>query len=175
MAARSGFRPASGEGEARLFLESKFSLRDPEFSPDGKWMAYSSNESGTLEVYVQAFPGPGEKVRISTDRGSNPAWSPNGHELFYLNRKPPRSMIVMAVDIVGSPRSAGTPRKLFEVEWSLITSPVRSYDVYPDGQSFIMARVDPLPDLRATHLNVVLNFFDELQRRVPRSGKETRP
>jgi Tol biopolymer transport system component len=160
-------RSASGQGEARLFLESKFELRDAQLSPNGKWMAYSSDESGTYEVCVQAFPGPGEKHRISTDGGSNPAWARNGRELFYWKD---RSM--MAVDIAaGEPFHAGTPRKLFEVGWATLSLPLRSYDVYPDGQSFILARPDELPDLRATRLNVVLNWFDELKRRAPRSGQ----
>jgi len=75
---------------------------------------------------------------------------------------------MMAVDIAaGEPFRAGAPRKLFEVGWDPASVPVRSYDVYPDGQSFILARPDELPDLRATRLNVVLNWFDELKRRAP--------
>ena len=79
---------------------------------------------------------------------------------------------MMAVDIAaGNPLQAGSPRKLFEIAWNASCVPVRCYDVYPDGQSFIMARYDPLPDLRATRLNVVLNWFDELKRPFPRIGR----
>ena len=169
-------RPISGQGEPKLFLESKFDVRDAEFSPDGKWLAYSSTESGTLEVYVQAFPGPGEKHRISTNGGLNPAWAPNGRELFYLECRrpgawPSMSCSMMAVDItIGRAFQAGAPRKLFE-GGPQGTFPVRSYDVYPDGQHFIMAKYDELPDQRVTRLNLVLNWFEELKRRAPGNGQ----
>ena len=70
----------------KLFLESRFFLSHPEFSPDGRLMAYASNESGGREVYVQPYPGPGEKVRVSTDStsgGTEPVWAPDGRELLY--------------------------------------------------------------------------------------------
>jgi serine/threonine protein kinase len=164
-------RPLSGQGEPKRFLESKFAVQDAEFSPDGRWLAYSSTESGTLEVYVQAFPGPGEKQRISTNGGLNPAWAPNGSELFYLECPRPgfrasMSCSMMAVDITsGGAFKAGAPRTLFAGP-----SPsglTRSYDVYPDGQHFIMAKYDELPDQRVTRLNLVLNWFEELKRRAP--------
>jgi len=169
-------RPMSGQGEPKLFLESKFDVQDAEFSPDGKWLAYSSTESGTQEVYVQAFPGPGEKHRISTNGGMNPAWAPNGRELFYLECRrpgawPSMSCSMMAADItIGRAFQAGAPRKLFE-GGPQGTSPARSYDVYPDGQHFIMAKYDELPDQRVTRLNLVLNWFEELKRRAPNGGR----
>jgi serine/threonine-protein kinase len=167
----------SGQGEPKLFLESKFDVRDAQFSPDGKWLAYSSAESGTQEVYVQAFPGPGEKHLISTNGGLNPAWAPGGRELFYLSqcRRPgaraSMSCSMMAVDITsGGAFKAGAPRTLFEAG-SSGSSPTRGYDVYPDGQHFIMAKYDDLPDQRVTRLNLVLNWFEELKRRAPRRGQ----
>ena len=76
--------PMEGEPQGRrLFLESRFNLSYPEFSPDGRWMAYVSNESGAAEVYVQPYPGPGEKIRISTAGGLEPIWTANGRELLY--------------------------------------------------------------------------------------------
>lgn len=79
-------RDSKLESEARRFSPSTFDQRDVDFSPDGRWVVYTSNESGDYEVYVQAFPGPGEKHRISSNGGGNPAWSSNGRELFYLGR-----------------------------------------------------------------------------------------
>jgi hypothetical protein len=77
---------------------------------------------------------------------------------------------MMVADIrAGSPFQAGPPRTLFE-SGPASTSPVRSYDVYPDGQHLIMAKDDELPDQRVTRLNLVLNWFEELKRRAPRSG-----
>jgi serine/threonine protein kinase len=169
-------RPMSGPGAPKLFLESKSYVQDAEFSPDGNWLAYSSSESGTLEVYVQAFPGPGEKHRISTNGGSNPAWAPGGRELFYLEcrgtgARASMSCSMMAVNITsGGAFKAGAPRTLFEAGPSR-SGPMRSYDVYPDGQHFIMAKYEELPDQRVTRLNLVLNWFEELKRRVPRSGQ----
>jgi serine/threonine protein kinase len=169
-------RPMSGKGGPKLYLKSKFELCDPQFSPDGQWMAYTSNESGSSEVYVQAFPGPGEKHQISTSGGINPDWAPNGRELFYLDlgRRPEAGSFLvysmMAVDITANPFKAGTPRTLFGGV-SLATYPLRSYDVYPDGQHFIVAKNDELPDQRVTRLNVVLNWFEELKRRAPRSSQ----
>jgi serine/threonine-protein kinase len=169
-------RPISGQGEPKLFLGSKFVVQDAEFSPDGKWLAYSSTESGTLEVYVQAFPGPGEKHRISTNGGGNPAWAPNGRELFYLECRRAGALAsmkcsMMVVDITpGGVFKAGAPRTLFEAG-PRGSGPTRSYDVYPDGQHFIMAKHEELPDQRVTRLNLVLNWFEELKRRAPRSGQ----
>jgi len=162
-------RPTNGEGEPRQFPGSRFSLMDAEFSPDGRWMTYSSNESGAPEIYVQAFPGPGEKHRVSTNGGRNPVWARNGRELFYLVPVGTGRLRMMEVDVVpGDTFKAGTPRVLFEGNWQL-SQPMRSYDITPDGKYFIMARTEPLPDQRVTRLNVVLNWFDEVRKRAPRS------
>jgi eukaryotic-like serine/threonine-protein kinase len=173
-------RPMTEKGEPWVFLESgsntvtHHEIFDPEFSPDGKWIAYTSTETGALEVYVQAFPGPGEKHRISTVRGLNPTWSPSGRELFYLEPakpgEPPRGSKMMAVDIDdrGSFR-AGAPHELFTLKdaWHMATIPVRSYDVYPDGRHFIASFAEFQTDPQVARLNVVLNWFNELKRRIP--------
>ena len=165
-------RPTNGEGEPRQFPESKFHSEDAEFSPDGHWIAYRSDESGTDEIYVQAFPGSGEKHRVSTNGGLNPVWARNGRELFYtLAVVSPGKHRMMAVDILpGDTFKAGPPRLLFEGNWQAST-PTRSYDITPDGKYFIMARPEPLPDQRVTKLNVVLNWFDELKKRAPRTAQ----
>src|SRR4029079_11864768 len=72
------------ERQSRPFMASRFDEYYPDFSPDGKWIAFSSNESGRAEVYVAPFPGPGAKVLLSGEGGHSPAWSRNGRELFYL-------------------------------------------------------------------------------------------
>ena len=105
--------PMEGERKPRLFLESRFSLAHPEFSPDGRWIAYVSNESGNREVYVQPYPGPGEKIRISTDGGTEPIWNANGRELLYR----PRTHQIFSTPIRSlSPFLAGAPRLLFELK-----------------------------------------------------------
>jgi serine/threonine-protein kinase len=173
-------RPMSGPGEPKRFGESEFNLVDGQFSADGRWMAYVSDESGAREVYVQAFPGPSEKHRISIAGGVNPAWARNGRELFYLQPLTPLDgtygqsresrVAMMSVDFAsGSTFKASMTHTLFEGKWS-VTFPFRDYDVTPDGQHFIMLRTEEPPDQRVTKLNVVLNRFEELKKRVPRSA-----
>jgi Tol biopolymer transport system component len=172
-------RPMAEKGEPHVLLESGYpptsGIFDPEFSPDGKWITYTSRESGALEVYVQAFPGPGEKHRISKVTGENPAWAPSGRELFYLEREPGRAtsagskMMAVDIDDRGSFR-AGVPHELFTLQdarFSIATIPVRSYDVYPDGKHFIFSFIETQTRPQVARLNVVLNWFDELKRRVP--------
>jgi serine/threonine-protein kinase len=153
-------------GAPRQFSPSNFDQSDAEFSPDGRWLAYTSNESGAKEVYVLPFPGPGEKHRISSTGGVNPAWSHDGRQLFYLrrNRAASRSMMTVDVSTTGEFK-AGAPRVLFEGPYQA-SVPVRSFDVTPDGQ-FIMVRTQDPPDQPVTRVNVVLGWAEELKRRVP--------
>jgi serine/threonine protein kinase/Tol biopolymer transport system component len=165
-------RPMSGNSVPELFSDSKFNSQDPQFSPDGRWMVYASNETGSHEIWVRAFPGPGEKYPISDGGGFGPVWARNQGELFYLAPKPSGKMAMMAVEITHGPANSrpgfkhGPARQLFEGDY-VSTSPVRSYDVTPDSQHFIMLRYVPPPDQRVTRLTVVLNWFDELRRRAP--------
>ncbi|MEO8097383.1 MAG: protein kinase [Acidobacteriota bacterium] len=162
-------RPMQPPGEAKAFAASTFNVQDAGFSPDGRWIAYRSNESGADEVYVQAFPGPGAKHPISLRGGTNPAWSRNGRELFYLQSVPAsNTRTVNAVEISSQDGSrVGAPRVLFEGPYQSST-PLRSYDMTSDGQ-FIMMRVGEEPDQKVTKLNVVLGWAEELKRRVPSS------
>jgi Tol biopolymer transport system component len=105
-------------------------------SPDGRWLAYVSNESGGYEVYVQPFPGPGRKWQVSTEGGTEPVWSRNGRELFYRSGRK-----MMAVDIATGPAfAAGIPKMLFDGDYARLTTVFggQNYDVTPDGQHFIM-------------------------------------
>ena len=161
----------------RPLMETETSETSPEFSPDGKWLAYVSNASGRAEVYVQPFPGPGPVQPVSTDGGISPAWHPTGHELFFLS--PPdaagrRSM--MAVDFgPGSPPRIGRPHLLFSFngrELAFMGSPVRFYDVAPDGQRFYTIRHEaPAPPPVVTHISLIENWFEELKAKVPASPK----
>ena len=91
------------------FLRTRFWESAPAFSPDGRWVAYVSDESGRQEIYVQPYPGPGGKSLISTDGGTEPLWNPNGRELFYRNGNK-----FMAVEIATRPVfAAGKPEELF--------------------------------------------------------------
>jgi hypothetical protein len=160
----------SGSGESKPFAPSMFSMNQVEFSPDGHWITYVSNESGAEEVYVQAFPGPGEKHRITSSGGSQPAWSRNGKELFHFQRKgvpPNATAAIVGVDIstAGGFR-AGAPHILFDGPYTGST-PLRSYDVTSDGQFIMVRGEDNPPDQRITQLHVVFGWGQELTRRVP--------
>jgi len=144
----------------RPLTETRFSEGDPRFSPDGHWLAYVSNQSGRPEVYVQPFPGLGEKWRISTDGGNAPLWEPNGRELFYRNGDK-----LMAVSIGTEPRFvAGPPRLLFE--GSYVAETDVDYDVAPDGRRFVMIERGA-SQAPVRQIALVQNWFTELQQRVP--------
>lgn len=159
--------PVKGERKPVPVVQSKFQEGSPKFSPDGKWLAYCSNESGRAEVYVQPFPGPGPKIQISSEGGTDPVWRRVPGELFYRNGD-----IMMAVDVRTSPTfSAGRPRELWKGHYSHgmssscgapgVTS--FNYEVMPDGQRFLMVK-DAYQDLAATQINVVMGWTRELER-----------
>ena len=160
--------PLEGERKPHVFLQTPFTETTPRLSPDGRWVAYLSDESGRIEVYVRPFPGPGGKWQISTEGGQGVAWSPKGNELFYR-----AGTKMMAVDIQTQPNfSAGKPRLLFEapkVALSILAAVGADYSVSPDGQRFLMVRPRDQEQARLTQINVVTNWFEELKRRVPRN------
>jgi eukaryotic-like serine/threonine-protein kinase len=159
--------PLGGEKQMRPFLKTRAKEELARFSPDGRWVAYRSDESGQLEIFVQPFPGPGPKWQVSIEGGSEPRWSPSGRELFYrqddkVNRQNDKMMVV---DVETAPTfRAGRPRVLFEGQF--YDFGINCYDVTPDGSRFIMIKEDPA-ELGPAHVNVVLNWFDEVKRKVP--------
>jgi eukaryotic-like serine/threonine-protein kinase len=161
--------PVDGDRQPHLFLESRFTLWFPQLSPDGQLMAYVSNESGTNEVYVQPYPGPGEKVRVSTAGGTEPGWTRNGRELLYRSFTRDKQLFLSAALRTGSPLRLDTPRLLFEARAGEYdsTAPERSWDVSPDGRRFLLSRLVESADKPVTSLHVVLNWTEELKRRAP--------
>ncbi|MDA2927447.1 hypothetical protein MYX78_09480 [Acidobacteria bacterium AH-259-G07] len=152
---------ADGEHTFTSFLATSFEERSPMFSPDGRWVAYISDESGQDEIYVQPYPGPGRKWLISKEGGREPVWSKNGRELFYRNRD---QVMVVPVQIE-SEFSAGTPELLFEGQYfSDPTAGHPRYGVTDDGRQFLMQKAE---EGQAGEINVVLNWFEELKRLVP--------
>jgi eukaryotic-like serine/threonine-protein kinase len=151
------------ERKAKPFLATPFSEGAPRFSPDGRWLAYVSNESGRYEVYVLAYPGLGGKLQISTDGGTEPVWNPKGRELFYRSGNK-----MMVVDVVTQPTfTAGKPRVLFQGQFLPSPATAPNYDVSPDGQRFLMLKAAEPEGEEPTQINVVFNWFEELKRRVP--------
>jgi serine/threonine-protein kinase len=142
-------------------LVTEFDEHSPMISPDGRWLAYVSDRSGREEVYVQAFPGPGPRHRVSTEGAREPIWSRDGRELYY--RSGDRMMV--AVVATGTELSVGIPRALFEGRYVMGWGGGQMYDVSPEGERFLMVR-EP-PEAAPTEIRVVLNWVEELKRLVP--------
>ncbi len=144
---------------ARPFLQGPFRHEAGAFSPDGRWMAYLSNESGKSEVYVTAFPGPGGKWQISNEGAIGFVWAPDGRAIFY--RKDNK---FWRVAITTSPSfSAARPELLFEGDYG-------DWAIAPDGKRFLMIK-DEATESAPKHLNLVLNWFEDLRRRAPASQR----
>ena len=141
-------------------MNESYNERLAVFSPDGQWIAYTSDESGRVEVYVRAYSGAGRKYSVSTDGGTEPVWSRDGRELFYRNGN-----AMMAADIRFEPElEVGEPRKLFQGNFQPAPWLNPNYDVSPDGERFLMIR--PTADA-PREIHVIVNWFQELERLVP--------
>lgn len=130
--------PLDDARRAWPFFQSPFAEAQPDFSPDGRWIAYASNESGCFEVFVRPYPGPGGKIQVSNDGGFEPAWRRDGKELFYRSGAKMMSVAVRP----GSANPFGKPVTIFEKP-GLYREPNlerRLYDVAPDGTRFVMLR-----------------------------------
>ena len=157
-----------GDHESHPFVDIKAAAGSPKFSPDGRWLAYCSNESKRPQVYVQAFPGPGPKIQVSSDGGTDPVWKRSGGELYFRNGDK-----MMAVQVSTAPTfAAGHPRTLWEGHYShgMSTScgppgaTSSNYDVTADGQRFLMIK-DEAPDTAVSkQIVVVLGWADEVNR-----------
>jgi Tol biopolymer transport system component len=146
--------------EPKPFLHSRFAERYPVFSPDGRWLAYASDESGRWEVFVRPYPGTGGRIQVSTGGGLEPRWSGNGGELFF--RAENRMMVVSVTD--DGDLVFGRPQPLFEDHYlrpSKISADVHSYDVSADGSRFLMIQRDDQGAVNAD-LKVVLGWLDSL-------------
>ncbi len=155
-------------GEPKPFLSSRTREEVPAFSPDGRWLAYHSTESGRFEVYVRPFPGPGGKWQISIGGGVTPEWSRNGEELFY--RTLDSKIMVVTYTASGDSFHADKPQL-----WSPGQFTDRganfNFDLHPDGKRFAVLKAAGTEQAAAVNnVSFIFNFFDELQRRVP-SGK----
>jgi hypothetical protein len=142
----------AGDDEAEQVLEMAFQLNEPQLSPDDRWLAYASEESGRWEVYAQPFRGTGERLRISVDGGGQPQWRGDGRELFYLSAEGQ----LMAVDVRKGERGleVGLPHALFDA--GPLTAYHDTYAVSGDGQRFL---VKTYPDgIVREKLHVVTNW-----------------
>jgi len=151
-----------GEPNPRPFVRTAAYEGGPQFSPDGRWVAYASNDSGQFQIYVRPYPGPDRRVQVSTDGGSYPLWSRTGTEIFYRNGN--RMMAVdVATGALDADPTVSAPKMLFEARYAFVGNTVPAYDVSADGQRFVVVKQEST----ANRLNVVLNWFSELKSRAP--------
>jgi len=160
-----------GGGEAMEFLPPASNQAEAMFAPNGRWVAYHSRESGQYEVYVRPFPPGSGKWQVSDGSGSFPKWSADGKELYYRNDE---GVVVASVNIDGASFTAGRPRQLFRGAFrgglegvDLDGSTYANYDAAPDGR-FVMFPAPPTEETpNIEWLQIVDNWFTELNRRVP--------
>jgi len=150
--------------EAEAFLATGWNERSPVFSPDGRWLAYTSDESGRDEIYVRPYPGPGGKWPISRSGGREPVWSASGSELYYRQGA---NIISVAVQTNGG-IVAGEPRVMVAGDYGAeyTSSGSQTYEVTTDGERFLV--IQSVDRGGANGIRVVLNWFDELQERMGR-------
>jgi serine/threonine-protein kinase len=154
--------------QVAALLQTPFDERNAEISPDGRWMAYDSNESGQLQIYVRPFPNvAAAQYQVSTDGGRSPVWSPRGGELFFVSGT---SMMRVAVDTADGSFRASSPTRLFDAPTLALDGrfgsggTLRTYDVAPDGQRFLAIRLSDTDDgaVRASVV-VVQNWLEEVR------------
>ena len=167
------FLSAPHDHEWKPLLQEEYAETSPQISPDGRWMAYVSLESGQSDIYIRPFPDvDSDKEPVSTGGGFNLLWSPNGQELIYTG-----AVSLMAVEVETEPKlKLGKPKTLFNIV-DIGTIPRFGFDISPDGQRFLMVKLmestedesqaeDP-PAETPHKINIVLNWFEELKERVP--------
>jgi serine/threonine-protein kinase len=157
--------PIGDPGNARAIAKSQAGEGAAKFSPDSRWIAYSSEESGKAEIYVQPFPGLGPKLQISNNGGTDPVWRRSGGELYYRSGN---KMMVVSVDTTRPEFRASAPKQLWEGNYSAgsgascgmpgVSS--SNYDVTADGQRFLMVRDDD--NVLSNRVVVVLNWAEEV-------------
>jgi Tol biopolymer transport system component len=156
--------PLDAADRASRYFSNGFSLGHPALAPNGRWMAYDSNEGGRLDVFIQSYPDPSRgRIQVSSNGGSEPWWTKGGRELAFRRGD---SVMVVSVDpatgTVGRPTALFAGRYASNEDWS--TPP--SYDVTPDGERFLMLKF--AADAERRRVNVVTNWFAELRQKLPR-------
>jgi Tol biopolymer transport system component len=149
--------PAAG-GDPAPLVAAEFAESNAALSPDGRWLAYQSNETGRDEVYVTSFPVPGRKWQVSQGEGMMPAWRGDGREVYYRDE---RGLWAAEVDGTKPVLEVGTVRRLFDMPGNF--APSRQYDVTPDGKRFLVG--EPIDATNASPVTLVLNWDAELPKK----------
>jgi serine/threonine-protein kinase len=167
--------PLDGDGEGlragkpEAFLQTPADERDPAFSPDGRWLAYASDQSGTLQTYVRPFPDTGGKWQISSGGGAYPMWSSSGRELFFETLD--NHIFAAAYTVKGDAFVADKPRMWSEtpIAGTGAVNPGKNVGLAPDGKRIVALMPTATGDAQQVknHVVILLNFFDELRRRAP--------
>ena len=150
--------PLGGERKPFSLFRTDFNETSADLSPDGRWIAYASDESGRFEVYISSFPSLEHKVKVSTDGGNFPLWSHDGKELFYIALDKKLMSVGVKAGIAFEP---GLPKELFETRISLGPGG-RRYDVANDGKRFLIVTV--IEADKPSPINVVLNWTAGLKK-----------
>jgi len=143
-----------GDGKPSVVVQTPFDETQAQFSPDGRWIAYASNETGRYEIYVRSFPGPGGKWQVSTEGGIYPRWRRDGKELFYVAAD---GSLVSVPITLGPNLQAGTGNPLFRLETG-----IRTFDVSPDGSRFLVST--PVEKSPESPIRVILNWEAALRK-----------
>jgi Tol biopolymer transport system component len=158
-------------GKPEKFLATQFNESRPAFSPDKRWLAFTSDEGGATQIFVRAFPGApsgsGGQWQISDSGGSYPEWSRNGRELFF--RTPDNRIAVAAYTVRGDSFVADKPRMWSERPLANAFNNGSNYDLAPDGKRLVVFMPAEAPEAQKAQSEVIFleNFFDELRRKVP--------
>jgi serine/threonine-protein kinase len=156
-----------GRGPVEALVASPYEERFGMPSPNGHWLAFVSNQSGTQEVYAGPLQAGGEQVQISQGGATEPVWSPDGRELFYRSLKSGKSELIAATIRTDPTFAVVSQRALFAVDEMVGAQPHANYDVSPDGQTFAMVRRSP-----GSHIVVIQNV-PALLRRLRSAGGAT--
>jgi serine/threonine protein kinase len=168
-----GMLSMEGKREMKELLQEKYWEAEPQISPDGRYVAYQSDESGKVEIYVRSFPDVNKgKWQVSSGGGDSPLWSPDGRELFYRS-----SDATMSVEVATEPTfKRGNPKILFRGTYSaqaLLKMATTQWDIHPNGKKFLMMKpaastgTAPAAASPQPKINIVVNWFEELKARVP--------
>jgi serine/threonine-protein kinase len=159
-----------GDHTRKLLLKEEYNESHPYVSPDGRWLAYCSDESGKPEIYVRPFPEVDKgKWQISSSGGNSPLWSPDGRELFYLTGTT-TSDAAMRVAVETQPTfKSGKPEVLFRGTYVGFYPSDFPWDIHPDGKRFLLMKEAGAASAEGgpQKINIVLNWFEELKQRVP--------